>query len=94
MATTRTLIATTVFGNKRVHLFKVTDTSYPTGVGISMTAALCGMDVIDMLIPFPSVATWLTSWDRTAATVHLWITTSAAEYNSTAGEFFALVIGS
>ncbi len=93
MATTRTLILTTVMGNKRVHIFHVTDTSYPTGVGISMTAAQCGMASIDCLIPIPVGGIFFATWGATGAVVRLW-TATTVEYNAAAGDFWAVVIGS
>ena len=98
MAITRTLITSTVFGNKRVSIFRVLDTAYATG-GISMTAALCGVDLIEMLIPVPAgaVPTWSCVWDYTNSKILVYTTADGVEVvaaeNLTNGPIYAIVIG-
>lgn len=99
MAITRTLIDTTVIGDKRMHIFRVIDTSYATG-GISMTAALCGMSALDVLIPIPAgaVPTWSCVWDYTNNKILVYTTADGAEVvavvDLTTGPIYAIVIGS
>lgn len=99
MAITRTFIGgSPVFGNKRASIIKVVDTEYATG-GISMTAALCGFDTIEMLIPIPAgaVPTWSCVWDYTNNMILVYTTADGAEVvaltDLTTGPIYALVIG-
>lgn len=99
MAITRTVLHTVIFGNKRVHIFRVVDTSYATG-GISMTAALCGMSALDVLIPIPAgaVTTWSCVWDYTNNKILVYTTADGAEVvattDLTTGPIYVLAIGS
>jgi len=98
MAITRTLITPSVFGNKRVNIFRVVDSAYATG-GISMTAALCGVDTIEMLIPVPAgaVPTWNCVWDYTNNKILVYTTANGVEVvattDLTTGPIYAIVIG-
>jgi len=98
MAITRTLIATTVIGNKKMSILRVVDTSYATG-GISMTAALCALDTLEVLIPIPAgtVPTWSCVWDYTNNKILVYTTADGAEVvaavNLTTGPIYAIAIG-
>lgn len=99
MAVTRTLVHTTVFGNKQVRILRVVDTAYSAG-GISMTAAQCGLNALDMLIPIPAgaVVTWSTVWDYTNNKIMVYTTADGVEVvaavSLAAGPIYALCIGS
>jgi hypothetical protein len=93
MATTYTLQRETVFGDRRIRLFYVSDTSYPSN-GILMTAALLGLAYVDYpIIPVAASNLYWATFDPTYYTVRLW-TATATEYASSAGLFWALVMGS
>lgn len=99
MAVTRTLVHTSVFGNKQVRILRVVDTAYVAG-GVSMTAAQCGLNLLDMLIPVPAgaVPTWSTVWDYTNNKILVYTTADGVEVvattDLTTGPIYALAIGS
>lgn len=95
--------ATLIFGNKRVHVIKISCTSYGTS-GISVVAADCGLATLDYLIPWfvgvgavanGPVSAW---WDSTNGAIMLYKASNsgvdASTNITTAGYIYALAIGS
>jgi len=92
-----------VFGNKRVHVVKFACSSYGTD-GIIITAALCGLNILDYVLPFfvgagavsnGPVSVW---WDSTNSVIKLLKASNsgcdASTNINTAGTLYALCIGS
>lgn len=98
-----TIVEQTVLGNKRINLVKFACSSYGTD-GIICTAAVCGMGVVDYLIPFfvgaGAVANGpvFLTWDKTNNVIVLLKASNsgvdAGTVINTAGYVYAMVIGS
>ncbi len=98
-----TIVEQVVFGNKRVNFVKFACSSFGSD-GIICTAAVCGMSVIDFLIPF-FVGTGLVAngpvlptWDKTNNVILLLKASNTAvdagTVINTAGYVYAMVVGS
>jgi len=96
-AGTTTLVATTVFGNKRVTLLKIDVTNY-NSTGIPLTAAIAGMSIIEAVLPFENAGGYHTKWIEASTIMTCYVITTGVECadNVDIGAtqmIYALVIG-
>jgi hypothetical protein len=100
---TVTIVAQTVFGDKRVHLVKLACSSYGTD-GIIITSTLCGLSTLEYALPFfvgagavanGPVSAW---WDSTNSVIILLKASNsgcdAGTNITTAGYVYVIAIGS
>ncbi len=102
---TTTIVEQTVFGNKRINIIKISCTEYEDAAGIPITAAICGLSILDYVIPFfigdgviagnaAPISAW---WDSTNSVLLLWKSSEAgcgAVNIASAGYVYAICIGS
>lgn len=77
-AGTNTLVFNTVFGNKRIALWKVDVTNY-NSTGIPVTAAVLGLDNLEAVICFENAGGYHTKWISGSSIAKCYVITTGIE---------------